>query len=198
MSSDGTYSGRGSRRADRDVPTAKRASAGAAVAILIVTAILGFGGGALFGNASGGEDPQAPAAAGSDGAVDATESPDAEEGTGGEETEPSADGALTLESSFDGGTAVAGEDGDDIEFTIRSNPPQDGLTVELERSLDGGATWEPFGTSGQVYTLDSDGTKTTSVWSGREGDNHLRVVEKDGSGNIVRESNVIVVTVVEG
>jgi hypothetical protein len=196
MSSDGTYSGRGSRRADRDVPTAKRASAGAAVAILIVTAILGFGGGALFGNASGGEDPQTPAAAGTEGTGDTAESP--EEGTDGEETEPPGDGSLSLESSFDGGTAVAGEDGDDIEFTISTNPPEDGLTVELERSLDGGTTWEPFGTDGQVYTLESDGTKTTSVWSGREGENHLRVVEKDASGNIVRESNVIVVTVVDG
>lgn len=198
MSSDGTYSGRGTRRADRDAPTVSRASAGAAVAILIITAILGFGGGAFLGNASGGEDSQTPAAAGTDGTGDTAESPDGEGADGEEQTDPPGDGSLTLESSFDGGTAVAGEDGDDIEFTVRTNPPEDGLTVELERSLDGGTTWEPFGSGGQIYTLESDGTKTTSVWSGREGDNHMRVVEKDGSGNIVRESNVIVVTVVDG
>lgn len=198
MSSDATYPGRGSRRADRDAPAAKRASAGAAAAILIVTAILGFGGGALLGNASGGEDPQTPSAASTEG-TDDTGSSDTEENTdGAEETEAPADGSLTLESTFDGGTAVAGEGGDDIEFTISTNPPEGGLTVELERSLDGGSTWEPFGSGGQVYTLDSDGTKTTTIWSGRAGENHLRVVEKDGSGNIVRESNVIVVTVVEG
>lgn len=193
MSSDGTYSSRGQRRAGRDVPAARRASASAATAILIITAILGFGGGALFGNAS---DGQTPAAASTDGATD---SPDAQEDSeGNEETESPGDGSLTLESTFNGGTAVAGEDGDDIEFTIKTNPPESGLTVELERSLDGGTTWEPFGSSGQTYTLDGDGTKTTTVWSGRAGDNHLRVVEKDGSGNVVRESNVIVVTVVEG
>jgi hypothetical protein len=194
MSSEGTFSSRGSRRTDRDVPTANRASAGAAAAILIFTAILGFGGGALFGNASG--DAQTPAA--SDG-TSGTESPDGQQDPDGdEETESPGDGSLTLDSTFNGGTAVAGEDGDDIEFTIKTNPPVGGLTVELQRSLDGGTTWEQFGSGGQIYTLDSDGTKTTTVWSGRAGDNHLRVVEKDGAGNVVRDSNVIVVTVVEG
>ena len=195
MSSDGTYSGRGSRRADRDVPTAKRASAGAAVAILIVTAILGFGGGALFGNASGGEDPQTPAAAGSEGTGDTAESADttpSEDADGDEAGEFE----ITLESPKNGGSARAGTGGDnpgeDIEFTIATNPAMSGLLVELQRSLDGGATWEPFGTDGQVYTLGPDGTHTTSVWSGRVGENQLRVVHMDDSGNEIASDPIIV------
>ena len=202
MSSDGTYSGRGSRRADRDAPAVRRASAGAAAGILIVTALLGFGGGALFGNASGGADPQTPAAVGTEGAGDTAESP---ETTPSENADQNGDEAgafeLTIESPKDGGTARAGTGGDnpgeDIEFTIATNPAMSGLLVELQRSLDGGATWEPFGADGQVYTLGPDGSHTTSVWSGRVGENQLRVVHVDDNGNEIA-SDPIAVELVAG
>ena len=197
MSSDGTFSGRSSRRADREAPAAKRASAGAAAAILIVTAILGFGGGALLGNANGSEDPQTPAAASTEGTGDTAESPDTTPSEDGEQDGDEA-GALeiTLESPKDGGTARAGTGGDnpgeDIEFTIATNPAMSGLLVELQRSLDGGTTWEPFGADGQVYTLGPDGSHTTSVWSGRVGENQLRVVHTDDDGNEIASDPVTV------
>lgn len=195
MSNGSTFSGRSSRRADREAPVTSRASAGAATAILIFTAILGFGGGALLGNASGGEGPQTPAAASTEGTAETAETPD----TTPSEAEQGDDAGafeLTLQSPKDGGSARAGTGGDnpgeDIEFTIATNPAMSGLLVELQRSLDGGATWEPFGSDGQVYTLGPDGSHTTSVWSGRVGENQLRVIHVDDDGNEIASDPIIV------
>jgi hypothetical protein len=193
MSSDGTYPGRASRRVDREPPAAKRASAGAAAAILIIMAIFGFGGGVLLGNASGGE-PQTPGADTS-GDPNSPETAPADDGDG-DTDETSGDLEITLSSPKDGGQARAGTSGDDpgedIEFAIATNPAASGLLVELQRSTDGGTTWEQFGTSGQVYTLGPDGTHTTSVWSGRVGENQLRIVHTDDQGNEVISNPITV------
>jgi hypothetical protein len=200
MSSDGTYSGRGSRRADRDVPAAKRASAGAAVAILIVTAILGFGGGAFFGNASGGENPQTPAAATDAGTSGGTDASDTDPTEDSDESPPPGDGTIVARSSFDGGQAVAADGGDcgdcDLIDLAVEAPSLSGETLWLERSLDGGATWEPFGTSPRSVTLDGNGSGSDQIFSGRVGENQYRWVLRDGD-NVIESSNVIIIDLVQ-
>ena len=196
MSSDGTYySGRGSRRADRDSPAATRASAGAAAAILIITAVLGFGGGALLGNAGG--DPQTPAAAGVDGTADNTDAPDGEPSD--DATPPAGDGTIVAQSSFDGGQATAANGGDcgdcDLIDLAVEAPSLAGETLWLERSLDGGTTWEQFGTSPRSVTLNSSGVGSDQIFSGRAGENQFRYVLRDGD-EIVQASNVVVVELV--
>ncbi|HEX6233866.1 MAG TPA: hypothetical protein VFZ63_12140 [Jiangellaceae bacterium] len=198
MSSDGTYPSRGSRRAGRDAPAPRRASAGAATAILILTAILGFGGGALLSNA-GGDDPQAPAAASDDGAGGSTDAPDSEATEGSDESPAPDDGTILAQSSYDGGQATAADGGecgdcDYIDFSVEA-PSLTGETLWLERSLDGGTTWEQFGTSPRSVTLDSSGKGTDQIFSGRAGENQFRWVLRDGS-TVVQASNVITIELV--
>ncbi len=197
MSSDGTYSSRGSRRADRDAPAAKRASAGAAAAILIITALLGFGGGALLGNA-GGDDPQAPVAETPDG-TSGTDQPDESPGPDDEETPAAGDGTIVVQSAYDGGQATAANGGDcgncDLIDLAVEAPSLAGETLWLERSLDGGATWEQFGTSPRSVTLDSNGGGSDQIFSGRDGENQFRYVLRDGD-EVVQASNVVVVELV--
>ncbi len=195
MSSDGTYySSRGSRRPARDEPAPKRASAGAAAAILLITALLGFGGGALLGNATG-DDPQTPAAAGANGTADSTETPGSEP----TDEETPGDGTITVQSSFDGRQAVAANGGDCgdcdiIDLTVQA-PSLAGETLWLERSLDGGTTWEQFGSSPRSVTLNSGGVGSDQIFSGRPGENQFRYVLRDGD-EVVQASNVIVVELV--
>lgn len=196
MSSDGTYSSRGSRRADRGAPAAKRASAGAAAAILIIMALTGFGGGALLGNASG-EDPQTPVAETPD-ETSGTDEPDESPSPDDEET-VAADGTITAHSSFHDGEAIAADGGDCrdcdlIDLTVEA-PSLAGETLWLERSLDGGETWEQFGTSPRSVTLNGNGSGSDQIFSGRPGENQFRYVLRDGD-EIVQESNVIVVELV--
>jgi hypothetical protein len=198
MSSDGTYPSRGSRRVDRDAPVAKRASAGASTAILIITAILGFGGGALLSNA-GGDDPQAPAAASEEGTGGSTDAPDTEPTEDSDESPPAGDGTIVAQSAYDGSQATAANGGDCgdcdlIDLTVEA-PSLSGETLWLERSMDGGATWEQFGTSPRSVTLDSNGSGSDQIFSGREGENQFRYVLRDGD-EVVQASNVIVVDLV--
>ena len=186
MSSDGSYPTRASRRAERE-PQTSRASAGTAAAILILAAILGFGGGALAGaSGNNGADPTTESTAdpGSDTTAGPGEEPDEPE-----ETDASA--AVTLTSPQDGGT-VSG--GDQINFEGRIEPAVPGVTLTVERSLDGGDNWETFGSSGPI-TADTrdDGSFSTHVFSQREGANHFRMVGQGPDGWL--ESNEVIVTI---
>lgn len=178
MSSDSTYPGRASRRAGNEPPPRKRASVGAAVAVLITAAIIGFGGGAIAANAGDNEEPSTADP------TDSTSDPPAEptDEAGDEPT-------LTLSSPQDGAEVASGEEGQiDLEGAI--DPPAGGVTLTVERSFDGD-TWEPFGSSGpQTTETGDDGAYSYNLWSGRDGDNYFRMV---GEG---LESNPIVVTVV--
>lgn len=196
MSSEGSYPTRSSRRAERE-PQTQRASAGTAAAVLILAALLGFGGGALAGNAGGGEEPVAEVSP--DPGTDGTEDADAQEPDEPEET--AVDNGILLSSNQAGGEVQQGESGctdDDssgckIEIEGNINPPRAGVSLTVERSLDGGATWEPFATSVTVET-DNDGYFSTYFWSGRAGENQFRVVGNDTDADIV--SNTVSVTVV--
>jgi hypothetical protein len=188
-----SYGGRNSRRADREPSGPKKASVGTATAILIFAAILGFGGGAIAANSGGGED-EAPPAAGADG----TESPgtdddnsDGEDGAS-EDTNDAAPGeGISLSSPQDGGEVASGDSGT-IEVQAVLDSPEGGVTLRVERSLDGGSSWDSFCDSCTDETT-NNGSYSTNFWSGQAGANLFRVVGPDGL-----VSNTITVTVVAG
>lgn len=186
MSSDGSYPTRASRRAER-APQTSRAPAGTAAAILILAAILGFGGGALAGNA-GGDNQEAAAQSTADPGSDTTADEEAEaDDPEDEEATP----GVTLRSPQDGGTVASG---DQIDFEGQIDPPVGGVTLTVERSLDGGDNWETFGSSGPITAeTRDDGTFSTYVYSQREGPNHFRLVGQGPDGWL--ESNAVVVTI---
>lgn len=196
---------RPSRRAAREPAGPAKVQGSTAAAILVFVAIVGFGIGAIIGN-SGGDDQDPAAAQEQDGAPlgtpnDQTTSPDdteaddgTDEGDGTDDGENSDDEVtggegITLTSQQDGGEVPAGESGTiDVQATLDSG--EEGVTLRVERSLDGGQTWEPFCDACTDETSGS-GSYSTNFWTGQTGENQFRVVGPDGLASNPISVNVV-------
>ena len=157
-----------------------RASRGAAAAILVTAAVVGFGGGVIAGNAVGSEDPNAAEGSESSASPAASQSPS-------DTPEPAA--AVTLSAAK---TAFGANE--KIDLTGVVEPAAEGVELKVERSLNG-SDWDSFpDPEDQVRaTTKNDGTFSTFVQTGREGENQFRVVGLVGEDFI--ESEPVVVTV---
>ncbi len=153
-----------------------RASRGAAAAILVTAAVVGFGGGVIAGSAVGSEDPGNENSA----STSASQSPS-------DTPQPAA--AITLSSAK---TAFATNE--KIDLTGALEPAAGGVELKVERSLNG-SDWDSFPDPDDQVTATTkdDGTFSTYVQTGREGENQFRVVGLVGEDFI--ESEPIVVTV---
>jgi hypothetical protein len=156
-----------------------RASRGAAAAILVAAAVVGFSGGVIAGNAVGSEDPNAAGGSESSASPAASQSPS--------DTEPAA--AITLSAAK---TAFATNE--KIDLTGVLEPAAEGVELKVERSLNG-SDWDSFPDPEDQVTAKTknDGTFSTFVQTGREGENQFRVVGLVGEVSI--ESEPVVVTV---
>lgn len=191
---------RPSRRATREPAGPAKVQGSTAAAILVFVAIVGFGIGALIGNAGGGGQEPTTTNEAPDGAAVGTPedgqstSPDDEgsdegEGDDGDEETTGGNG-IALTSPQDGGEVPAGESGTiDVQAMLESG--EEGVTLQVERSLDGGQSWEPFCDACTDETSGS-GSYTTNFWTGQTGENLFRVAGPDGL-----VSNPIAVTVVD-
>jgi hypothetical protein len=152
-----------------------RASRGAAAATLIAAAVVGFGGGALTGTAAGGEDPSSDTSPPS-----STQSPS---------DTPDPAGAISLSAAK--ATFAANEK---IDLTGALDPAAGGVELKVERSLNG-SDWDSFPDAGNQVTVTTkdDGTFSTYVQTGREGENQFRVVGQVGENFL--ESEPVVVTI---
>lgn len=161
-----------------------RASGGALAASLITAAIIGFGGGAYFGSQSGGDDTPNPSETTSG---DST-TPVGEAPAGGEtpatET-PAGDGALTLAAAQ---TEIGA--GGQIDFSGSLDPPEEGVQLRLERSIDGG-DWETFPLNNQPVT-NADGAFSTYASTSQAGTNSFRLVREDDDSVVSNEVQVTV------
>jgi hypothetical protein len=155
-----------------------RASRGAAAAILVAAAVVGFSGGVIAGNAVGSEDPNAAGGSESSASPAASQSPT--------DTEPA---AITLSAAK---TAFATNE--KIDLTGVLEPAAEGVELKVERSLNG-SDWDSFPDPEDQVTAKTknDGTFSTFVQTGREGENQFRVVGLVGEVSI--ESEPVVVTV---
>jgi hypothetical protein len=127
-----------------------RATRPVAAAVLVTAAALGFAGGAVVGQQIG-------ASAGPDAAATA-------EPTATEEA-PAAGISLTA----DPGSASANQD---VRLEGSLEPAVSGVSLQVERSLDGG-DWQEFPVA---TTSRDDGTFGVTVRTGRSGENRFRVV----------------------
>ncbi|RIQ22861.1 hypothetical protein [Jiangella rhizosphaerae] len=162
-----------------------RASGGALAACLITAAIVGFAGGGYFGSQSGGGDtPSASETAAPDDTTPVGETPDGGE-TPAETETPAGDGTITLSADP---TQVAPNG--DINFAVTLNPPEEGVELLIQRSVDG-SEWEPFPNVSAIET-DANGTGTSRVNSQREGVNSFRVVRADDESVVSNEVQVTI------
>lgn len=182
---------RPARRATREPSGPAKVQGSTAAAILILVGIIGFGIGALIGNASGGGS--AGTATGDQDAV--VGSPDDDQGAGPDSTEPT-DGST--QSPAVGITLEMDDEADadeELDYEVRTDPPQPGLVLGVERRAPGGE-WQPFGDPHQVQAeLDDDGEDDGYVITGIAGETEWRVVG-DIDGQRV-ESNVVTTTITE-
>lgn len=157
-----------------------RASGGAFAACLITAAIVGFAGGAFFGTQAGAEEPN-----GSPSITNTTSAPPGGNGDnpGGEETEPAATG-VTIEAAQESVGA-----NERIDLTGALEPPEEGIELRLERSVDGGE-WQAF--ADITATTNADGGFSTWVQTGQAGENTFRFVRADDDAVA---SNEVTVTV---
>lgn len=161
-----------------------RASGGALAACLIIAAIAGFGGGAYFGSQADGSTPSGSETSGTDGTTPVGETPGDGESPAESET-PAGDGALTLTA---GQTEVSS--GGQIDLSGAIDPPEEGVQLRLERSVDGGE-WETFPLNNQPVT-NADGTFSTYASTGQEGTNTFRLVREDDDTVVSNEVQVTV------
>jgi hypothetical protein len=165
-----------------------RASGGALAASLITAAIIGFAGGAYFGTQADGSANAnaAPPSSGTDG-PSSTGGPDAsppsgQTGSPGATGQPT-DGGLTLTAQE---TSVAASDRINLSGTL--SPPEAGVEIRIQRSIDGSA-WEDFPVT---MTTRDDGTFSGWIQSQRTGVNSIRVVRGDATTVV---SNAVEVTI---
>src|SRR5690625_2210551 len=171
---------------------ASRATGGTFAAFLISGAILGFAGGAILGTQADGSEgdngtpnssatsPADPGGgAGADGSGDPPASDPADgagDESGDEADDPTdeptegsdGDAALSLSAQQD---SVGASDRIDIAGTI--NPAEEGVSVQLQRSVDG-SEFEDFPVD--PWETDADGEFGGYVQSSRSGENEFRVV----------------------
>ncbi len=160
------------------------ASGGALAAFLIIGAILGFAGGAYFGSQSGANANELNSATTPVGEVPGAAPPSDGSAPSDAASEPAGDGAITLAA---GKSAVAA--GERIDLTGSIDPAEEGVQLQVQRSLDGG-DWEDFPVS--PMTTKADGTFSTWVQTSQAGDNSFRVVRVDDSS---AASEPVVVTI---
>lgn len=160
-----------------------RASGGALAACLIIAAIVGFGGGAYIGSQSGGGSPSDSESTSGDSTTPVGDTP-AGETPPATET-PAGDGAITLSADP---TQVGPSE--DINFAVTMDPPEEGVELIIQRSVDGGE-WEAFPNVSPIVT-DANGAGTSRVNSQREGVNSFRVVRADDESVV---SNAVDVTI---
>jgi hypothetical protein len=155
-----------------------RASRGAAATTLLVAAVVGFGGGAIAGNAGLGE-----AAAGTDQNTNTPPSAAASP------SDTASEDAVTLSAAKTAFTA-----NERIDLTGALEPPAPGIEFKVERSLNG-SDWDSFPDADDPVTVTTkdDGTFSTFVQTGRSGENQFRVVGQVGDEFL--ESDPVVVTV---
>ncbi|WP_116952633.1 hypothetical protein [Jiangella endophytica] len=161
-----------------------RASGGALAACLITAAIVGFAGGGYFGSQSGGDSPSASETSGTDNTTPVGGTPDGGE-TPAETEAPAGDGALTLSA---GQTEIS--PGGRIDFTGAVDPPEEGVQLRLERSVDGG-DWETFPLNNQPVT-NADGAFSTYASTSQNGTNSFRLVREDDDSVVSNEVQVTV------
>lgn len=160
-----------------------RASGGALAACLITAAIVGFAGGGYFGSQSDGGSPSASETNAPDDTTPVGETPGGE--TPPETEAPAGDGALTLSAGQD---SIA--PGGQIDFTGTIDPPEEGIQLRLERSIDGG-DWETFPLNNQPVT-NADGAFSTYASTGQTGTNTFRLVREDDDSVVSNEVQVTV------
>lgn len=161
-----------------------RASGGALATCLIIAAIVGFGGGAYFGSQSDGSTPSDTATTG-DSTTPVGETPAGGETPAATETTPAGDGTLTLSAQQ---TEISS--GGRIDFTGTVDPPEEGVQLRLERSVDGG-DWETFPLNNQP-TTNADGTFSTYASTSQTGTNSFRLVLESDDSVVSNEVQVAV------
>jgi hypothetical protein len=147
------------------------ASGGALAAFLIIGAILGFAGGAYLGSQSGADANETNSATTPVGQVPGAVPPSDGSQPSDAASEPAGDGAVALTA---GKTSVGA--GERIDLTGSVNPAEEGVQLQVQRSLDGG-DWQDFPVS--PMTTKADGTFSTWVQTSQAGDNSFRVVRVD-------------------
>lgn len=151
------------------------ASPATAVAVLVAALVLGFGGGVIAGRVgelwAGDGTPSAPATS----AIPT-------------ETAPASSISLTAEQ-----TSVSPND--QIDMVGQLEPPQGGVELVVERSLDGG-DWSAFPDADDPVTVttDDDGSFSTYVVTGRTGQNQFRVVGEVGEELLASEPVTITIS----
>lgn len=164
-------------------PMSNRASGGALAACLITAAIVGFAGGGYFGSQADGNTPTTSETTG-DSTTPVGETPAGGETPPATET-PAGDGIPTLSADP---TQVAPSG--DINFAVTIEPAEEGVELQIQRSVDGGE-WENFPNVSLIVT-DANGAGTSRVNSQREGVNSFRVVRVDDDSVV---SNAVDVTI---
>lgn len=152
------------------------ASPKAVVAVLLMAAAVGFGGGAF--TAKSGSDPNSP--------TSATTTP-ASGGSPSESATPASTITLTAAQS-----SVAASER--IDMTGQLQPPVAGVEFTVERSLNG-SDWDTFPDANDPVTVttNDNGEFSTYVQTGRDGENRFRVVGQVGDEFL--ESEPVVVTI---
>lgn len=142
-----------------------RTTSGVLAAFLISAAIVGFGGGALLASSSDddGEAASPPAAT-------STEPADASPDASAQPSETAPASGLSLTAAQ---TSVA--EGERIDLTGSITPAEAGITLQVQRSIDG-RDWEDFPVTAETNDA---GTFSTYVQSSRKGENRFRVVRAD-------------------
>jgi hypothetical protein len=145
-----------------------------ATAVFVAAVVLGFGGGAIAGNLGELTD-----AAGNPPVASATATPT--------ETTPASSISLSAEQS-----SVSPNEKIDLTGTVQ--PAVGGVELIVERSLDGGE-WGAFPDAADPVTVttDDDGTFSTYVVTGRNGENQFRLVGQ--VGDELLESEPVTVTI---
>lgn len=165
-------------------------------AFLILAAIVGFAGGAYLGTQSDNQGAQAAPPGQTD--PTSTDDPGGND-DGGSETDPD------VSETPDEETASPGDVG--ISFTIEESsvapnqrinysgtvsPPEEGVTLRIERSIDGGE-WAPFPEDSPITRdTNADGSFSGYVQTGRSGENAFRMVRVDDE-SVVSDPAVVTV-----
>lgn len=177
------------RRATHEPAGSAKVQGTTAAAVLVLVAIVGFGIGAIMGNASD-ADPADTAADDQEGAAQGTpaEQSDSDDADDEGDDEESSDIAVTFEMDD---SASAGEE---LEYRVFTDPPQPGLVLGIERRLPG-RDWEPFGDPQVQAETNEDGEDEGYVITGVAGEAEWRVVGEIDGQRV--ESNVVTATITE-
>lgn len=165
---------------------ARRTTGGTLAAWLIIAAIIGFSGGAFFGLQAEGDRTTPRAQTSSPPSTQAN--PD--EGNDPEQSPTEAAEAYEIELAMAKSKVKAEED---IEFTVKVDPPEAGKILRLERSVEG-ADWELFSDTVGPYVTNANGEVSSSIWSGRVGENRFRLVDESNDEVV---SNIQTVEITE-